>query len=135
MEHMNLKSYLGQKVYLRFEMTADAGANYDGIHIDDVEIRSVQDTPSYVADVAGTDATLSVWPNPTNGDLQIRAGGTQQGAHITGWLQDVTGRAIMNISMGNGGTINIAKVRAGLYVLHLQANGVRLPVKKIVKTD
>ncbi len=135
MEHMNLNSFLGQKVYLRFEMNADAGANYEGWWIDDVEIRSVQDTPSYVANVMSTDATLSVWPNPTNGNLHIKTDGTPQGTPVTGWLQDITGRKVLNIHTGSSGTINTASIPAGVYLLHLQTDGVRLPVKKIVKTD
>ncbi len=135
MEHMSLNKYLGKKVYLSFSLRADGANSFQGWSLDDIEVRSIQNTPYYVADVTGKDVSLSVWPNPTSGNLQIITGGTQQGTPVTGWLQDITGRPIMEVNTGNGGTINISQIPAGVYLLHLLADGVRLPVKKIVKTD
>jgi hypothetical protein len=135
MEHMSLNKFLGKRVNIVFTLRADAANSFEGWWLDDIEIRTVQDTPNYVADVTGKELTLSVWPNPTGGDLQIKTGGTQQGAQVTGWLQDVTGRKVLTVNMCSGGTIKIGTIPAGVYMLHLQSGGMRLPVKKIVKTD
>lgn len=130
-EHMDLNNFLGQKIQLRFEMKSDAGANYDGFYIDDIEIRSVQDTVTGTANLSLGAPVVNVYPNPATNSLHVSA--NTPGTPIHGTLFDVTGRNVLHFESTQESTLlNTGKLPAGIYVLKVYANDVALPVRKIV---
>lgn len=130
-EHMDLNNYLGQKIQLRYEMKSDMGANYDGFYIDDIEVRSVQDTVTDVAYVQNIAPTLLTYPNPSTNSLHISAN-VPNSTVLQGALFDLPGRQILHFTATQSHTtLDISHLPSGIYVLKAYANDVALPVKKI----
>ena len=58
---VDLKPYLGQSIRLRFRMLADAGVNYDGFFLDDVELSGAGQTLEFLP--ADEDPDADGWNN------------------------------------------------------------------------
>ena len=120
-EHLSLNDYLGQKVLLKFELVSDAANNYDGVSIDDIEIRSVQDTPSAVDRITAKTSRAVVYPNPAGNSLSIKLPSSGKNEILQGQIIDCTGRGLMTFELRGDITnsINIAHLPESVYMLKI----------------
>lgn len=81
-ESIDLTPYMGNKLWVKFRMKADAGSEFDGIYIDDIQVkRSAFLIPN--KDLFGKPLpTLSVFPNPASGPLSFRLTDAEPGAKV-----------------------------------------------------
>lgn len=132
-EHMTLNDYLGQKILLRFELRSDMAANYDGFYIDDIEIRSVQDTTVNAGNTLTGAPAIYTYPNPAANTLNVAVASATPGTALQGTLYDLPGRKALDFDvLQSNATLDISKLPSGVYILKAFANGVALPVQKIV---
>lgn len=132
MEHMDLADYLGQKILLRFSLHGDLAQNYEGMYIDDIQVRSVQDTSVSVETVTGA-PTLRTYPNPAGDVLNISVTSVGRAQGVAGALYDMPGRQVVAFSSATATTtLDVSTLPAGMYILRAYANGEALPAQKVV---
>ncbi len=133
MERMSLNDYLGQKILLKFELISDAANNYEGFQVDDIEVRSVQDT---VAAVAGTNAAtpaLHTYPNPANNSVTISLSGISFSQPLQGVLYDCLGRETLRFVMDKTSVaLDVKSLPAGVYSLKVSGENTTIPVHRIL---
>jgi hypothetical protein len=78
--------------------------------------------PTSVADLSST-STFSVYPNPTSGVLYLELGASIKNATVS--ISDITGRNVYRQSLSAGGRngINVSHLRAGQYLITVDADG------------
>lgn len=134
-EHLSLNDYLGQKVLLKFELVSDAANNYDGVSLDDIEVRSIQDTPSYVDRISSATARVFVYPNPAGNTLTVTLPAGMTNAIATANITDCLGRELLtfNLTSDTPNRLDISKLPEGIYMLMIISAASSVPdVQKIV---
>jgi hypothetical protein len=130
-EHINLNDYLGKKIKIRFELVSDGASNYEGFHIDDVEVRSVQDTTTAVSNLSTAPSVLT-YPNPAQNTIQIALAGMSFTGNISVNVYDQMGRKILRFTMDKPTvTLNTQDLPTGIYYLKATGDNISLPVHKI----
>jgi hypothetical protein len=134
-EHLSLNDYLGQKVLLKFELVSDAANNYDGVSLDDIEVRSIQDTPSYVDRITSGSARVFTYPNPAGNTLTVILPTTLTNTAATAHITDCLGRELLTFNLSSDGAtrLDVSKLPEGLYMLKVISAATSVPdVQKIV---
>jgi hypothetical protein len=132
-EHMDLSEYVGQRVELRFNLVTDNNTNYDGFYLDDVQVRTVQDTPTVVYPFAGGSASLLVYPNPASEQLQVAIEGYSFTEPLKATLHDGLGRVVIAADITSSlQSIDIRSLPANVYYLKIGLSGSMLPVQKVI---
>jgi hypothetical protein len=88
-------------------------------------------TAARVANTAKTDSTSGIilYPNPATGSFWLKFNAKQ--ARII--IYDVSGREVMPARIiQSGSPVNIADLKAGLYLIYIDINGVRI-TKHLIK--
>lgn len=134
-EHLSLNDYLGQKVLLKFELVSDAANNFDGVSLDDIEVRSIQDTPSYVDRISSGSARAFAYPNPAGNTLTVSLPGTMKNASATANITDCLGRELLTFTLTGDAPnrLDVSKLPEGIYMLRIISTATTVPdVQKIV---
>jgi hypothetical protein len=131
---VNLNGYLGEKILLKFEMVSDEASNYEGFWVDDVEVRSVQDSTVSVGSHYGSGVyALHTYPNPAGNSLYVGTNVPVTAVPLVGSIYDVMGRKVLTFNMDKPTTtVDVALLPSGMYNLRLMNGDVALPVKKVV---
>ncbi|HEU5289897.1 MAG TPA: T9SS type A sorting domain-containing protein [Cyclobacteriaceae bacterium] len=120
-------------VIIRFRMFADESINGWGWAIDNLYIQDVVTSTEKELDTA-----VSVYPNPTNGNITIEATGISSSVFAIQLLDTqgkITYRATEEISNGKmSHTISGGSIPAGVYFVKV-SDGTRSTIKKLVKID
>ena len=84
------------------------------------------EAPDNVLETAGVEWNL--WPNPTNGVVNITIANGRYTAQIT----DLSGRLVRTESLNGNTTMSVADLADGIYLLAIIENGQQIGIKKIV---
>lgn len=131
-------AYWTDQMRTRFEFKSDGGNN---IYLDDINIYSGTPSDEIVTVSLGENAyaieALSVFPNPTEKDLNIRFS-LKTAEQATLIVQDVTGKitqsATINATEGsNLVMMNTANLASGMYFLNVQIGGSQKTIQFVVK--
>jgi carboxypeptidase T len=124
-EQINLNTYIGQRIKIRFNLVTDAGVPGDGFYFDNFKVLNYVDTPTivnYLSSEIPTEYKLfQNYPNPFNPVTKIQFSiprdvrGEMQDAKLV--VFDITGKEIV--------TLVNQKLSAGNYSVDF--NGVNLP--------
>jgi hypothetical protein len=110
---------------------SDGASNYEGFHIDDVEVRSVQDTTTAVSNLSTAPSVLT-YPNPAQNTIQIALAGMSFTGNISVNVYDQMGRKILRFTMDKPTvTLNTQDLPTGIYYLKATGDNISLPVHKI----
>lgn len=132
-EQMDLSVYLGQRVDIRFLLAADNNITYDGFYLDDLQVRSVQDTPSFLAPVSASGAAMRIYPNPATDELQIYVDGIDFSRPLQAKLYDALGREVSSLMISSPRqAMDIVNLPSGVYYLKVVQGIESLPVQKVV---
>ena len=123
-EKINLNSYLGQTILVRFRFKSDIDTNADGFYFDDFKISTIT-TPS-LSNFMFDDFSTTIYPNPAKDKLSIESNIQFQKFNIV----DELGRKILNGKIENN-SINTSVLKSGIYVIELQNESYKI-VKKII---
>ena len=131
-------AYWTDEMRTRFEFKSDGGNN---IYLDDINIYSGTPSDEIVTASLGENGfaieALSVFPNPTENDLNIRFSlKTPEQANLI--VQDVTGKiaqsATINATEGSNLVLmNTADLASGMYFLKVQIGGSQKTIQFVVK--
>jgi len=131
MEHVCLNDYLGEKVQIKFELVSDGANNYDGFYVDDLEVRSIQDTATSVTQ-AHAISPLHVFPNPANSSLTIVLP-TAVSQTLTGIMYDCLGREALKFVLDKPSTIlDTRSLPPGVYALRVSGGDNMVLVQRII---
>jgi len=116
-EQINLTSYIGKTIKLRFYYYTDAGTPGDGVYIDDFRIIDYKDVSNGITnngnEIPSNYALLQNYPNPFNPVTQIKFDLPKQG-FVKLTVFDMLGREITKL-------VNEVKP-AGSYIVNFDAN-------------
>ncbi len=112
-EHVDLSSYAGQQILLRFETTNRKGNHF---LLDNIWVYSGAE-PSGVGTV--TEDRMSLYPNPSNGLFHIRGLNAAAMGRVT--VIDMQGRTVLNDDLSP--IIDLSAFPDGLYHIRLQHDG------------
>jgi len=118
MEEVSLNDYLGQQIKIKFRMVTDAFVSYDGFFFDDLEIVSFEDTTNTIGVKENTDIEWTVFPNPANDVLHIKAPRSER---LTYAVYDLSGRMVEQGLVGDGNIVTTSW-NQGSYVLQLRSD-------------
>ncbi|NDC41867.1 MAG: T9SS C-terminal target domain-containing protein, partial [Chitinophagia bacterium] len=132
-EEIDLGDWLGQTITLQFLMAADAGVNYAGMYIDDVNIIAIRDSSTQVNNAGIATGGMTIAPNPATATTTVTFSRLPQGITINLWLTDRLGRMVYTgTASGSQATIPTGTLPDGTYYLKAQAGNEVLPVERIV---
>jgi len=122
-EYVDMSSYAGQTILVKFETT-----NRKGNHLllDNILIYSGEE-PANIAEPV-TEA-LSVYPNPGNGIFRLK--GWRDGVHMDYTVFDGAGRTIEQARLSSS-TLQLGHLADGLYFVQLR-NGASVQVLRVMK--
>ncbi|HAQ70060.1 M14 family zinc carboxypeptidase [Salibacteraceae bacterium] len=118
MEEVSLNDYLGQQIKIKFRMVTDPFVSYDGFYFDDLEIVSFEDTTNTIGLKENTDIEWTVFPNPANDVLHIKAPRSER---LTFAVYDLSGRMVEQGLVGDGNIVTTSW-NQGSYVLQLRSD-------------
>lgn len=133
-EEMDLSSYLGGKINIRFSMVADGAVNYSGFYLDNMNIITVEDSAfaTAIGNIKATAPSLCVFPNPASEQLTIAVNGYPFGKPVQAALYDGLGRRVLAVALiAAVSEINVRSLPAGIYYLKTESTDVQLPVCKV----
>ncbi len=126
---------LGQKVWVNTTYTAPTTVNTRSSP-GNLAPQDESGTVTATNDVTPTAAAITVYPNPTNGQVYFRVEGISDRAEIHLELFDLNGKRVIDVQ----GTVskiqdafngNFENLRSGVYVLTAQSAGLRQQVKLV----
>ncbi|MBU0489072.1 MAG: immune inhibitor A [Bacteroidetes bacterium] len=122
-EEVNLSDYLGAELMLRFRLVSDqSNGNFDGFYFDDFQVIALEDQGTSALRVAPTEANLKVYPNPTDGFVNIEMNSVES-AIIE--LINTNGVIIFRKECTRGiSTIDISGMAGGIYTFRVFGEGI-----------
>ncbi|WP_235295662.1 M14 family metallopeptidase [Portibacter marinus] len=126
-ETIDISSYIGNAIWIKFTMTADDFQHQDGIYIDDVFVRVLnQDTSSSVFETASKYAQVLILPNPAIDILEVKASGNV--AEVV--IYDGLGRVV---SSHRTHRIRVAHLNPGIYFARVKQTDGQILQSKFFK--
>ncbi len=116
---VDLTAFDGQQIYIAFVMTQDDGDNW---FIDNVNVTGTLGNVTFDGEIK-----TSVFPNPTNGTLNISSNATFEKSV----LYDILGKEVK--SFGNDTSLDISSVTPGVYILRIFTTEETVLSHRIVK--
>jgi hypothetical protein len=87
-------------------------------------------TPLSITNVNATQSGFAVYPNPATDVINIRL--DQPANNMTVMITDVVGKQALNETLQNN-AVSVSALPAGIYIIHLAADGVNYAPVKFVK--
>jgi hypothetical protein len=133
-EEMSLNDFLGQDIFLRFQIITDPFQEYDGFYFDDLKIEVITNNID-ITKGKTPDVYLSApFPNPSNKTAVINYSNVDRGSTL--FIYDAVGKVIWTklISTENGNIqIHSGTFNSGLYTYLLKSpQGTITKTKKLV---
>ena len=113
-EKMSLSAYVGQKIKIKFVITADANTNFDGFYVDDINVKVYGDSTTGIKPTQAAYGIMA-YPNPANQTVQVE---NHSDSNIIS-LNNSLGEEVKRITcqVGQRTMINISDLPAGIYFL------------------
>jgi hypothetical protein len=127
-EEIDLTDYLGQHIKFRFQLVSDQYTTADGFYFDELKVYKM--TNAQASTESFTNQNFKIYPNPTNGILNINA---NSDTYYDIVLTDINGKIIIKKeSLHNINNIDISKLDKGVYFVTLTSN-LSTRTSKIIK--
>ena len=120
--------------YNAFVMRVDraAGGSYRSQEVTEEDTPSVKEELNTIQ-ITENDLEVSVYPNPTNGELKVNVIGFDSGAEYRVELRSITGQLIWSESLNNSqSNFDLSELENGMYLISI-SNGDQFITKRIVK--
>ena len=135
-EQISLNDFLGQNIWLRFQLVSDNWTEFDGFYFDDLQVVYINASGVGTGAVEGAGAFLSpAYPNPATGTASVNY------ANVTGesavMVYDTNGKLVWTKPLAAGyGSFSIpaGELSAGMYSYFIQfADGSKSKVMRLLK--
>lgn len=129
-EVMDLSSYSGQSVYLRFHLVSDPGLNFDGFYFDDLTVLGSIDSSHIHTSIINVNdvSDWRIYPNPAVDKILIRPTGLD-GEEIT--IYDAIGSVAKKVSVKNN-EVDLSGLAPGAYSLAISKKEYASSVRKLI---
>ena len=111
-EEIDLKSYLGMGIVLRFELKTDGGNEKDGIYIDDILVRKLITSTTGIHK-NGFESNQNIYPNPSNGFFNLNADCLGQSFQIYNSIGELV---FSKLNTNHNNIIDLTDLPAGIYL-------------------
>ena len=131
-EFIDLRDYIGKKLWIRFILRSDEGNELAGFEVDDIQIRANTTPASRSEALAGKEAPL-IFPNPGGKETRLRVGPSRNRAHLQ--LINSLGQTVWKSEMAGQTETNLpGHLPPGIYRLRIGGDGLPLQTSLWVKT-
>ena len=134
-EQIDLSSWSGQPVKLRFNLRTDAGTTDDGFFFDDLSVTIIDITSSTEnQNAVSTSALKGPWPNPAKDNAEFQYTLQTPGAELL--ITDLSGKTILRQPLSGlfGKTsVSTSELAPGVYLCKLLQNNRMLTTVKMIK--
>ncbi len=122
------------------DIDVSAGGNFHGAKTKDADVlRNFRDhvfsagsgLPAAVSNIE-KEIGLKIFPNPTQGNLQITLDNTGKTVITTAAILDATGRSVNNVSFNSHNAIDVQFDAKGIYFVQLYSFGIPVTTKRII---
>ncbi|MDX2174546.1 MAG: M14 family zinc carboxypeptidase [Bacteroidota bacterium] len=130
-EDIDLSSYIGQNILIRFTFTSNFSTNKDGFYFDDILIRTLPVTSVGIKHPIKFSESISLSPNPSNGIFQLTNSDTQP-VEVT--IYNSLGQVVYSYAERSGSEtirIDLSNQTTGIYFVKLKTDN-QETIKKIV---
>lgn len=119
-EFIDLKDYLGSKLWMRFYFRSDQFTEDWGFAVDDIRVR-VASIVTSVKETRGSESlSLQVLPNPGNEDSEFRLSGLPAGKRAVMKITDASGRLLKETPLTEGSNrISGSGLKPGYYLIEV----------------
>jgi hypothetical protein len=129
-EEVNLSSYLGQNIRLRFTLTSDFGTAKDGFYFDDLMVRVLNALPAGVRNSVVLSDQIVLSPNPFNGKMNLH---NESGKEIGLEIYNALGAKVYETrSASQNLQIELQDQAVGIYFVKLRTDEGE-SIKKVIK--
>jgi len=130
-EEIDLSTYIGQNLLIRFTLTSDNFDNQDGFYFDDFLVRKIAATFTGMAPVS-VDGSLLLYPNPNGGNLTFKnTSGINYKINIFNNLGQEVYRAFQLDGIQQEQTIDLGYLSNGIYFVKV-SNGSESFTRKVI---
>lgn len=130
-EKIDLSDYIGQSIKVRFILKSDGGVRKDGFYFDDFRILSIIDTVSTAGIANLTNSVVSIYPNPSNGELTIKNAAVNDNVTV----YDIRGLLVFSskITEMNETKIDLSSLSNGSYFVKISGESTNAIQQLIIK--
>lgn len=133
-EIVDLRNYLGNKLWIRFYFRSDEGGEDAGFAVDDIRIRIANILTSVPQYGQKEELGLTVLPNPGDGSSGLLIRGLRPGGRIMLSIRDATGKIIQASSVDGRAKVILPGLKSGCYFVEIQDDSGRIArTKYLVK--
>jgi hypothetical protein len=132
-EFVDLKDYLGNKLWIRFYFKSDGAAGDYGFAVDNIRIRIANILTAVPETMGHGQMSISIRPNPTDGASEIRIAGLKPGKEAKLIIRDAAGR-ILHESLVSEEYVRLPSIslKAGCYFLEVKDDTGRTARSKLL---
>ncbi len=118
LEQIDLSSYLGETIRVRFQLVSDSGTSGDGFYFDDFKVTMIDQSALSITSLEKLD--VRIYPNPINEKLSIEIPDI---VDTTIEIYTVNGQLLRKKQLlKNLNSIDLSELKTGLYVLKIKTN-------------
>lgn len=132
-EEMNLDSYIGQNILLRFRLRSDFGGQFDGFYFDDLLVEMIDSTVSVgIGEHPQTLSLMQNMPNPADDYTYINLTPSKEDLQLE--LFDAVGRLVRTETIAAGTAslqLNTTALNAGVYFYRVAGKEVQSPLLRL----
>jgi len=128
-ECISLKSFVGEKIRLRFYFTSDQFVEEEGFYVDDIKMYGIKGAANNIEKLM--ENAYQLFPNPSATSVRI----SSEAKAFTGRVYDVSGKLIQSFSSNIGSSIvDTALLSDGLYFIQLTDKlGISETIKLVIQ--
>ena len=128
-EDIDVSSYIGQNIILRFIFTSNFSVNKDGFYFDDLLIRTLPSNSVGIKQTTIFDDNIVLSPNPSNGQFNLYNPDLKK-LDVT--VVNTLGQIVFKTTTANQqSVVNIEQFNNGIYFVKLKLDNQEL-IKKVV---
>jgi carboxypeptidase T len=122
-EQIDLSSYIGQSIKLRFKIKSDTNTNADGFYFDDLKVTIIDNTTEISENSRNINSQLNCQPNPCNNEILFNYTPTNSILNLE--IYNVVGEKYKTITLNptsKNTILNTTELPSGIYLAKL-SNG------------
>lgn len=131
-ETIDLKDYIGQKLWIRFLFHSDDFNEFDGFGVDHIQIKINAEANNIQQNMALSPVVLDLFPNPGNGQVTAQISGLRPEESAQMEIRDLLGRLVFSMEVKSGAQKIQPKLPSGMYSVAVTTNNGAKAFKKWV---
>jgi len=131
LEQIDLSSYAGQSIRIRFQLISDNFFVQDGFYFDDLEVRGYPGT-GLQTDPEALRQTAYLYPNPSAGVFRLFIAPEQRMLPMRLQVTDLRGKTLLTQEASHQSSLDLSHLTPGIYLCSMKPEGGPVKVQRIV---